>query len=312
LFQNDGTGKFIDITPTFSEKFQNIGNVKDVIWTDLDNNGFQDLIVVGHWMPLSIFLNDGKQLSLSSKSGLENTHGLWNSVLVEDFDGDGDLDILAGNWGLNSKLNASLQRPLTLYKKDFDGNGSIESLVTYFHGDKETPFASKDELVKQMPFLNKDFLSYKSFAQASLEDLFGSQSLRESKKKKVYELASCYFENRGNLRFAKKPLPNIAQISTVNDMFVDDFDENGTLDLLLVGNNYEISTQLGRMDASHGILLSFVDNKFVWQKEVSINIPGPSRTIEKATIGNNVHYIIGINNSEPLVLEKISNEQVLD
>lgn len=312
LFQNDGTGKFIDITPTFSEKFQDIGNVKDVIWTDLDNNGFQDLIVVGHWMPLSIFLNDGKQLSLSSKSGLENTHGLWNSVLVEDFDGDGDLDILAGNWGLNSKLNASLQRPLTLYKKDFDGNGSIESLVTYFHGDKETPFASKDELVKQMPFLNKDFLSYKSFAQASLEDLFGSQSLRESKKKKVYELASCYFENRGNLRFAKKPLPNIAQISTVNDMFVDDFDENGTLDLLLVGNNYEISTQLGRMDASHGILLSFVDNKFVWQKEVSINIPGPSRTIEKATIGNNVHYIIGINNSEPLVLEKISNEQVLD
>ncbi|PRX56498.1 VCBS repeat protein [Flagellimonas meridianipacifica] len=308
LFQNDGSGNFEDVTSVFSKEFEQVGNVKDASWIDLDGNGYTDLIVVGHWMPVTIFLNNGKELTLASGDNLENSHGLWNSLIVDDFDGDGDMDLVVGNWGLNSKLKASLERPLTLYSKDFDTNGSVEPLVTYYHGTKETPFASKDELVKQLPFLNKDFLSYKSFAKASLEDLFGEQNLDSAIKKEVYELASCYFENTGNLQFIKKQLPNIAQISTVNDMLADDFDRDGVKDLLLVGNNYEISTQLGRMDASHGIILSFKDNGPKWNKNIPIDISGPARSIEKATINNKEHYIIGINNSKPLFLERIINE----
>ncbi|MEM9075841.1 MAG: VCBS repeat-containing protein [Bacteroidota bacterium] len=308
LLQNDGNGNFEDITSTFSQEFAQIGNVKDATWIDLDGNGFKDLIVVGHWMPITLFLNNGTNLTLTSGNNLDNTHGLWNSLIAEDFDGDGDIDLVAGNWGLNSKLKASLKKPLTLYSKDFDTNGSVEPLITYYHGDKETPFASKDELVKQMPFLNKDFLSYESFAKASLADLFGEQNLNSALKKEVYELASCYFENTGNLQFVKKQLPNMAQISTINDMFMEDFDEDGTVDLLLVGNNYEISTQLGRMDASHGILLRFENGEPVWNENTSINISGPARSIAKATINQKEHYIIGINDSKPLFLEKVTNE----
>ncbi|WP_435623628.1 VCBS repeat-containing protein [Flagellimonas sp.] len=308
LFANDGKGKFTDVTANMSKEFQTTGNIKDVLWVDLDGNGFQDLIAVGHWMPITIFLNDGKQLKLASSESLKETNGLWNSIIAEDFDADGDIDLVAGNWGLNSKLKASVAYPINLYRKDFDANGSVETLVTYFHAGKETPFASKDELVKQMPFLNKEFLSYKSFAQASLEDLFGAKNLNEALNKKVFELASCYFENNGNLDFQKKPLPNIAQISTVNDMFVDDFDQSGEKDLLLVGNTYEISTQLGRMDASHGILLGFDEHGFSWKQDLLIDIPGPARSIEKATINHKEHYIIGINDSKPLFFEKIIHE----
>nr|WP_299072641.1 VCBS repeat-containing protein [uncultured Allomuricauda sp.] len=304
LFKNTGGGIFEDVTDQVCPNFKSIGNVKDIIWKDLDGNGFKDLLVVGDWMPISIFMNNGKKLELASTNGLDKTHGFWNVIIAEDFDNDGDLDLVAGNWGNNSKLKASLEKPITLYSNDFDENGSIEPLVTYFYNEKETPFASKDELVKQMPFLNKKFLSYESFAKASLEDLFGSESLKNALQKKVYVLSSCHFENTGNNEFKQHELPKMAQVSTINDMVVDDFDKDGHKDILAVGNNYEISTQLGRMDASHGILLRFEKNGFQWVNDQSINIPGPARSVEKAIINSKEYFIIGINNSAPLFLEK--------
>lgn len=308
LFKNIGDGVFKDVTASICPSLRTIGNVKDIIWSDLDRNGFKDLIAVGDWMPISIFMNDGEKMELVSSNGLDKTHGFWNSIIAEDFDNDGDLDLVAGNWGNNSKLKASIEKPITLYSHDFDNNGSIEPLVTYFYNEKETPFASKDELVKQMPFLNKKFLSYESFAKASLEDLFGSKNLKNAQQKKVYELSSCYFENTGDNTFKKIELPSMAQVSTINAMVVDDFDNDGHKDILAVGNNYEISTQLGRMDASHGILLRFAENGFQWAKNVGVNIPGPARSIKKIIINKREYYIIGMNNSVPLFLEKIQNE----
>lgn len=308
LFKNNGKAQFEDVTDSVAPHFKSIGNVKDLFWVDLDDNGFQDLIAVGHWMPISIFMNDGKTLTLKKNDGLEKTHGLWNTIDATDFDGDGDIDLLVGNWGLNSKLRATFEEPLKLYSDDFDNNGSVEPLVTYFHRGRETPFASKDELVKQMPFLNKNFLSYQSFAKASLQELFGAKNLREAYTKKVHELASCYFRNNGDASFTKIELPKIAQASTVHDMLFDDFDKDGRWEVLLVGNTYEISTQLGRMDASHGVLLRFCPNGFEWASDINIDVPGPARSLEKIQIGTKQVYIIGINNSEPLFLERIDNE----
>ncbi|AWX44072.1 hypothetical protein HME9304_01072 [Flagellimonas maritima] len=303
LLKNNGKGVFENVTTSISPSFESIGNVKDVTWIDLDGDGFKDLIAVGNWMPISILMNDGKNLNLASKNGLGKTHGFWKCIVAEDFDNDGDIDLVAGNWGNNSKLKASLKHPITLYSNDFDANGSIEPLVTYFYQEKETPFASKDELVKQMPFLNKKFLSYESFAKASLNDLFSTKKLKNAVQKNVYELSSCYFENLGNNTFKKIELPKIAQISTINDMIVDDFDDDGHKDILAVGNNYEISTQLGRMDASHGIFLRFGKNDFEWNNNLKINISGPARNIEKAIINEQEHYIIGINNAAPQLFE---------
>ncbi|WP_394974739.1 VCBS repeat-containing protein [uncultured Croceitalea sp.] len=302
IFKNDGNGNFNNITKAKAYDFETVGSVKDIVWADIDNNGFQDIIVVGYWMPISIFLNNGKVFEKKEASEFINTHGWWNTIKAEDFDNDGDIDLIAGNWGHNSKFSASTENPITLYSNDFDSNGSIESLVTYFYKEKETPFTSKDELVKQMPFLNKKFLSYKDFASASLEQLFGTKKLEKAKKEKVYELASCFFENDGNGNFIKKQLPKMAQISSVKDMLIKDFNHDGFKDVLVVGNTYEISTQLGRMDASHGIFLKFDSkNGFEYAKDWQINIPGPARTIKEIEIDEKEKILVGINNMAPIL-----------
>ncbi|MBU2975363.1 VCBS repeat-containing protein [Zobellia sp. B3R18] len=309
IFKNDGSGSFTDVSETFGQEFQKIGNVKDFVWKDLNGNGFQDLIVVGHWMPITIFYNNGKSLQLQDNPTLKNTNGWWNTIVADDFDNDGDIDLIAGNWGLNSKFKASKLEPITLYSADFDQNGLTDPIVTHFHQSKETPFASKDELVKQLPYLNKEFLSYKDFAQASISDLFSKEKLTKSHQKKVYELQSLFYENDGVGNFNIKQLPTIAQASTIHDIAVDDFDNDGFKDLLIVGNSTEISTQLGRMDASHGVILrNNQKGSFEWLSNQKFNIEGSARSIAKIKVKNNQFYIIGMNNDVPIFLSKKSSK----
>lgn len=307
LFLNDGRGNFKDVTKDYSETFQNLGNVQDIVWVDLNQDNFLDAIVVGHWIPISVFLNNGKKLILQEQNGLKNTNGWWNTIEAGDFDNDGDIDIIAGNWGLNSRLTASQEEPLKLYLNDFDDNGSIEPVVTYHYKGEETPFASKDELAKQMPFLNKKFLSYKEFASAKFSEILPAEKLGSSEIKEVYELASAFFENTGNGNYLMHPLPFDAQISPVFDIQKYDFNLDGFDDVLLVGNNYEISTQLGRLDASHGVLLLNKKNgKFKSVPNVLPPVNGPARQIEEICISGTKHFIITMNNSKPIVL-KIEN-----
>jgi len=303
LLENDGTGNFKEVTNSYAPELQNVGNIKDFAWKDMDGNGFLDLVVAGHWSPVTIFLNNGKQLSPQKGNGLENTNGWWNSIELADLDNDGDLDILAGNWGLNTKFSASLEKPITLYINDFDDNGSIETVVTHFHGERETAFASKDELAKQMPFLNKKFLFYKDFAKASLEELFGRDKLEEAIKRKVYMLSTSYFENDGNNNFTSKQLPHLVQSSSVNDIYLVKNNKETINEILMVGNNFEISTQLGRLDASHGFLLQNDEHgNLSWKQNLGIS--GAARKIEKITINGKEEFIITMNNDAPTFLVK--------
>lgn len=303
LLKNDGQGNFSDVTSTIAPTLLELGNIKDFVWKDLDGNGYMDLVVVGHWNPITVLLNNGAKLEPQSNNGLQNTNGWWNCIELGDFDQDGDVDIIAGNWGLNTKFKASQEKPLTLYINDFDGNGSIETVLTHYHGDRETAFASKDELAKQMPFLNKKFLFYKDFAKASLEELFGEDKLEEAKKRKVYELATSYYINDGKGNFTKKELPLLVQSSSVNDMYQFKNDKERINELLMVGNNFEISTQLGRLDASHGILLENDENgNLHWGK--SLGISGAARRIGKLMVNGKPNYIITMNNDAPIFLIK--------
>ena len=305
VFKNDGKGNFVDVTELYGNEFMNIGNCNDIIWIDLNNDTFKDAIMVGDWMPISIFINDGKKLTLQKNNGLDATNGFWNTIKAADFDNDGDIDLVAGNWGLNSRLKASQKEPITLYKTDFDNNGSEETVVTYFYKGTETTVASKEELVKQMPFLNKKYLSFKDFANATVKEVFSEEKLNNALQKKVYELASCYFENTGNNTFKKHTLPFGVQVSSVNDIWVEDVNNDGNLDLLLVGNNFEISTQLSRLDASRGVLL-INDGKanFTEKKDEKFILSGACRNIEKLTIKSDTYLIITRNNNTPIFLKK--------
>ncbi|MEX0273654.1 MAG: VCBS repeat-containing protein [Flavobacteriaceae bacterium] len=297
LLRNDGLGRFTDVTDTLAPDFKKLGNVRDAIFVDLNGDGYEDIIAVGHWMAVSVLINHQGSFKQQIDNGLKGSNGLWNTILANDFDKDGDMDVVVGNWGTNTKFNPNAQAPLTLYRSDFDGNGTIEPLVTYFHKDKETPFASKDELVKQMPFLNKKFLSYTAFAKASLDDLFTAPKLQNADTKKVFDTRSIYFGNDGKGNFTGTALPSIAQASNIMAMVVDDFDKDGFPDLFIHGNNHEISTQLGRLDAFQGLFL-YNDQKggFVWQKDLSPKLHGQVRAMEKMTIGARTHYVLGFNN----------------
>lgn len=298
LFENDGTGKFNDVTDKKAPGFLHIGNVKNLLWVDIDGNTYPDLIVAGHWMPLTIFLNDGNTLTEMNNNGLEMSHGWWNTIKAGDFDQDGDLDLIAGNFGENSLLKATEKTPLTLYRQDFDDNGSVETLVTYYKEGRETPLASKDELVKQMPHLNKEYLSYKAYAKAELTDLFTREKLDAAEKKFAYTLKSQYFENDGTGSFTPRNLPKMAQSSVVRDIALKDLNNDGFLDVFLVGNFYEISTQLGRMDAGHGVLLqNDQQGGFLWSPNKHFTYSGPARKIEEITIKNTDYWVIGINNA---------------
>jgi hypothetical protein len=304
IFENDGQGNFKDVTLKFGIDFKESGNVTDIVWIDLNEDNFLDAIVVGYWMPIKVFLNDGKKLTLQKNTQLQKTNGWWNSIKANDFDKDGDLDFIAGNWGLNTRLQASKNEPITLYSNDFDDNGTIDPVITYFYQKQETPFASKDELVKQLPFLNKKFLSYKDFAEASFTALLPKDKINGAFKKQVFELGSSYFENQGDNTFKKHQLPFMAQISSVNDIAVDDFNNDGYTDVLLVGNNYNINTQLGKLDASHGLILLNNKKGFFYESlDQDFDISGEARNIDKLSINNEMFYVISINNDVPIFIK---------
>ena len=308
LMINDGSGRFEDGTVQYAPGLMEAGSITDAVWSDVDGDGDQDLFTVGLWEAVKLWVNDGGSLSLQSVPGLDKTEGWWKSLAVADINADGLPDLVAGNWGHNSRLSASKDQPLTLYNADFDGNGNVEPIVTYFYQGVETVLPSKDELVKQLPQINKTHLSYADFAQASISDLLGRDALEKASVKRVHELASLVLVNAGNGNFIKQTLPFTAQLSTVNDIWVEDFNSDGFQDLFLVGNNFEISTQLSRLDASHGVLL-INDRTGHFQEKTNplYDVSGPCRSIDQLRVGE-LEYLVVARNDRPLLfLRKNTN-----
>ncbi|GAA4273077.1 VCBS repeat-containing protein [Aquimarina gracilis] len=303
LFENDGKGYFKKVA---SKELTTIGMVYDAVFIDINQDTFEDLILVGHYMPITIMINDGEgNFRKEHIPSLENTNGWWNAVSVHDMDKDGDLDIVAGNWGANTRLKASEKEPITLYLNDFDDNGKIDPIVTYFYKGKETPITTKDELVKQIPQLNKKFLSYASFAKAEFEDYFSESKIKQSEIKKVYTLETTYFENTGKLNFKAQRLSWQAQISSVHDVLVDDINDDQYPDIILGGNTYEINTQLSRLDASKGVvLLNDRNGGFEKNTKSDFGIQGAVRSIEKIKIKDQEYLLFGVNNDSLQIVKK--------
>ena len=293
---NDGSGTFVNKTAEVAPALLNIQHITDLKVVDIDNDSNDDLVAVGFWEPVRIIRNSAG--SLDNTMEIENSEGWWNTVEAFDLNNDGNIDLVAGNWGLNSRLSASPTEPVNLYLNDFDDNGKVDPILTYFYKGEETTFASKEDLAKQMPFINKDFLSFKEFSEASLSEIFSSQALKSAEIKSIKKLASSVFINNGNESFSMVDLPYFAQLSSVNSIDVRDYNNDGFSDLLLTGNYYEISTQLSRLDASHGeLFINDQNGGFEFAECSDLDLKGVVRDIELLRIGEEDFLLIGRNNS---------------
>ena len=256
LLINDGHGKFTDETSALAPDLLKVGMVTDAVWVDLNKDTYRDLIVVGEWMPITIFHNlNGELVDVTEKYGLEGTHGWWNTVAAADFNQDGFVDLVAGNLGLNSILKTAGNKPVRLFINDFSGNGKLDQILTYFHGGKSYPMASGEQMFVNIPSLRTKYPAYAAYAGELLEDIFPSEQLEAATIRTATEFASVLLMNNGDETFDVEPLPVEAQFSPIHAILVDDFNDDGKADLLLGGNFYGVPPDQGRYDASYGSLL---------------------------------------------------------
>ncbi len=300
ILQNDGKGNFKNVTKEVAPELMEIGMITDAIWADLDGDGDEDLIVVGEWMPIKIFQNNqGKFTEITENAGLAKTNGWWNCIKSGDFDGDGDLDFIIGNHGLNSRFRASAEKPVCMFVNDFDQNGMVEQVICTFNGDKMYPMALRHDLVAQMPGLKKKYLKYERYKDQTAQDIFTPEQLESAVKLDAYEFETSLLVNQGNGKFELKPLPVEAQVSPVYGIAVHDFDGDGNLDVLLGGNFFSAKPEVGRYDASYGLLLRGDGKgnfKAVKPKESGFYTYGEVRDISVINFGANRMVLVARNN----------------
>ncbi|MFQ5709726.1 MAG: VCBS repeat-containing protein, partial [bacterium] len=256
LLENDGKGNFSVVTEEVAPELAKVGMVTDAEWIDYDRDGNLDLVVVGEWMPVSLFRNTGHGLvNVTGQVGLAKTDGWWNCVVVEDLNGDGYVDLVAGNLGKNSKLKASPSEPASIYISDFDNNGLVEQILCYYKSGKSYPLPLRSDLLKRLPYLRQKLPTHADYAGKGIGEIFSQSQLNTAVVKKAYTFDSTVFYGQADGSFRGQPLPTEAQFSPVYAIMAKDFDSDGSKDLLLAGNLYGVTPQLGRYDASYGTLL---------------------------------------------------------
>ncbi len=248
-------GKLVDVTQMIAPKLKDIGMVTDAVWDDFDTDGDQDLIIVGEWMPITVFENEEGQFVKSNTSTVNNSSGWWFSVEKGDFDNDGDTDFIAGNLGLNYKYKTTVDKPFDVYYKDFDNNGSNDIVLGYYNYGKHYPLRGFSCSAQQVPNLKKKIEKYDLFASLEINEVYGKDKLQEALHYEAQTFASSYIENKGDGTFTISALPNNAQFSSVNDMLIKDFNTDGNLDVLLTGNLFVSEIETMRNDAGTGLLL---------------------------------------------------------
>ncbi len=303
-------GKLIDISATNASDLTALGLVTDAIWTDYDLDNDLDLMIVGEWMAITIFENNNGIFRKQRIADLENTKGWWFSIEQGDFDKDGDMDYIAGNLGLNYKYKTSVAEPFDIYYKDFDGNGKDDIVLGYYNAEKHYPVRGFSCSASQVPELKKSIGKYDAFASMELTDVYGTENLSDAVYYQANTFATSFIENLGDGRFAIKSLPVEAQFSSINDLLIDDLNDDGNLDVLLVGNLFVSEIETPRNDAGTGaVLLGNGKNDFraISTLESGFFANGDAKKI-KVLSSRNEKLILVANNNDNLQVFKLNKE----
>ena len=305
LLQNDGRGRFTDVTPQLAPDLARAGMVTDAVWRDVDRDGRPDLVVVGEWMPITIFRNvGGGRLARLAVPGLEHSAGWWNRIVAGDFTGDGRVDFIVGNAGLNSRCHASASEPVTMYVKDFDRNGYAEQIVSCYNHGVSYPLVMRDDLIRTLPILKARYLNYTNYARQTVTDMFSKADLAAAIFKSAETFATTLVRNDGGGTFTLVPLPREAQLAPVFGILAQDVDNDGKTDLLTGGNLDEVKLDIGAMHASYGLVLRG-DGRGTFTPvpttESGFFVPGQTRDIQRIRTRDGTVYVVTRNNDRPLL-----------
>jgi hypothetical protein len=299
LLKNDGKGFFAT-----AQIIENIGMITSAIWADVDSDRDDDLVIVGEWMPVSVYINNHGKLERSKP--LINSNGWWNTIASADLDNDGDLDFVIGNHGWNSRFRASIDKPVTMWVSDFDQNGMMEQIITTFIGNKSYPMVLRHDLLSQIPSLKKKFLKYEDYKNATISEIFSPEQLKAAQRLDAFNFSTSIMFNQGNGNFTLEALPIEAQISPVYAVHVEDIDKDGNKDILMGGNLYRVKPEAGRYDASYGTFLKGDGKgkfKVVPNKDCGLMIDGEVRDIKRIKVGKNNLILVARNNDTPIFLK---------
>lgn len=282
ILLNDSKGHFTNATKNIAPALQKIGMVTDAVWVDLNDDAKQDLIVVGEWMPVTVFINvNGKLVDKTLDYFDKYYSGWWNKILCSDFNHDGKLDLIIGNAGLNMQCKASDTEPVELYFHDYDDNGSVDPIFCFYIQHKSYPYISRDELLDQLGSMRKKFTTYASYADATLQDVLTENQIAESERLSVNTLATTFFQRDEHGRFHVQELPMQSQYAPVFTLDVMDFDKDGNDDVLLCGNISQARLRMGKYDANYGVLLKGNGRggfQYVQQTESGFKLMGDVRS----------------------------------
>lgn len=317
ILENDN-GYFKDVTAASAPKLADVGLVTSALWTDFDNDGALDLIVVGEWMEVTFFKNEnGKFINATQATGLGGLTGSWNSIMGTDFDGDGDTDYIVGNLGTNTDLKASEKEPLTIVAKDFDENGSIDAVMGYYVNGINYPLPNRDALISQISAMKRRFPYYKVYGNTTFDQVFKMEELDGALRKEIAVLGTVYLENQGNGRFVYRLLPQRAQMAPVYGISVADLDRDGNPDVLLTGNRTDTETLGGYLNGSIGTVLLGDGHSGFHNLEVDKSgfiTPGDTRGIAQLISDKGTDFLVANNDNklQRFRLETSLNTMILD
>lgn len=302
LLKNDGKGNFADVTAEVAHELVKLGMITDSQWGDFNNDGKKDLLVVGDWMEVKIFLQlDGRFVDASGEWGLKNSNGWYHAVQVADFNQDGWMDIVVGNHGLNSRFKASVQEPVSLYINDFDQNGTIEQITTRYDRGVSYPMVLRPDLVAQIPSLKKKYLHFSNYKGQSIHDIFGEEKMKNTLQLNAFDFETAVWMNDGGHGFKKQRLPVEAQFSPVYALLTEDINRDGHPDILLGGNLYRAKPETGIYDGSYGLLLVGDGQgrfKACQPSKSGMSVKGEIRALRRIDFKKKKAVLVGKNNDQ--------------